>query len=146
MPFEIVHLPLTVNDVVTTWGESVGYRSTYTNYYIANTVVLVPNYNDPNDEVANAIISDLYPNRNVVGIDCRNMLYVGGMVHCVTQQQPIGEINTVVNELRLIDSTNELGELICVYDLSGRRINCPELGVTYIFHYENGDVKRVLAD
>ena len=146
VPFEIVHLPLTVNDVVTTWGQSVGYRSTYTNYYIANTVVLVPNYNDPNDTVANAIIGDLYPNRNVVGIDCRNMLSVGGMVHCVTQQQPIGEINTALNELILIDDSIDLGQLICVYDLSGRRIDCPELGVTYVFHYENGNVKKVLAD
>ena len=123
-----------------------GYRSTYTNYYIANSVVLVPNYNDPNDAVANAILSDLYPNRDVVGIDCRNMLDVGGMVHCVTQQQPIGAINTALTELSLIDDSTDLGQLICIYDLSGRRIDCPELGVTYVFHYENGNVKKALTD
>ncbi len=146
VPFEIVHLPLTVNDVVTTWGESVGYRASYTNYYIANGVVLVPNFNDPNDEVANGIVSELYPNKNVVGIDCRNMLFVGGMVHCVTQQQPIGEINTSVQQLGLAGDPNHLGKLLCVYDLLGREVEHPVLGVAYLFRYENGEVKRLITD
>lgn len=146
VPFEIVHLPLTVNDVVTTWGESVGYRASYTNYYIANGVVLVPNFDDPNDEVANGIVSELYPNKNVVGIDCRNMLFVGGMVHCVTQQQPIGEINTSVQQLGLAGDPNHLGKLLCVYDLLGREVEHPVLGVAYLFRYENGEVKRLITD
>ncbi len=146
VPFEIVHLPLTVNDVVTTWGESVGYRASYTNYYIANGVVLVPNFDDPNDEVANGIVSALYPNKNVVGIDCRNMLFVGGMVHCVTQQQPIGEINTSVQQLGLAGDPNHLGKLLCVYDLLGREVEHPVQGVAYLFRYENGEVKRLIAD
>ena len=56
---------------------------------MVNDVVLVPNYNDPNDAVANGIIQTLYPNRTVVGIDVRNLYANGGMVHCVTQQQPL---------------------------------------------------------
>ena len=59
------------------------------NYYVGNTVVLVPNYNDPNDATANSIIQTLYLTRTVVGIDCRNLYENGGMVHCVTQQQPV---------------------------------------------------------
>ena len=55
----------------------------------ANSKVLVPNYNDPNDTVANAIIQTLYPNRTIVGIDVRNLYENGGMIHCVTQQQPM---------------------------------------------------------
>ncbi len=61
----------------------------YVNYYISNTKILVPNYNDPNDANANAIIQTLYPTRTVVGIDVRNLYENGGMIHCVTQQQPV---------------------------------------------------------
>ncbi|REC47501.1 agmatine deiminase family protein [Chryseobacterium pennipullorum] len=85
--YQFVKVPLTQNEVVTTYGENVG-RASYINYYIANNRVLVPNYNDPNDAVANQIIQQLYPDKKVVGIDCRNLFANGGMVHCVTQQQP----------------------------------------------------------
>ena len=83
--YTLVKIPLTKNDVITTYGKNVG-KASYINYYIANKVVLVPNYNDPNDAVANAIIQKQYPERQVIGIDCRNLFANGGMVHCVTQQ------------------------------------------------------------
>jgi agmatine deiminase len=86
--YTFVKVPLTQNNVVTTNGTNLGYKGSYVNYYIANTKVLVPNYNDPNDAIANGIIQALYPKRTVVGIDVRNLYENGGMVHCVTQQQP----------------------------------------------------------
>jgi agmatine deiminase len=86
--YEYVYLPLTQNNVVTEWGESIGYDGSYVNYYIGNKVVLVPNYNDPNDEIANEILQNLYPEREVIGIDVCNLYYGGGMIHCITQQQP----------------------------------------------------------
>ncbi len=86
--YTFLKLPLTQNNVVTTYGTILGYKGSYVNYYIANTKVLVPNYNDPNDAIANAKIQALYPTRTVVGIDVRNLYANGGMVHCVTQQQP----------------------------------------------------------
>ena len=86
--YTFLKVPLTQNNVVTTNGKNLGYKGSYVNYYIANNKVLVPNYNDPNDAVANAIIQTLYPTRTVVGIDVRNLYENGGMVHCVTQQQP----------------------------------------------------------
>ncbi len=86
--YQFVKVPLTQNNVVKTDGTDLGYKGSYVNYYIANTKVLVPNYNDPNDSVANSIIQTLYPDRTVVGIDVRNLYENGGMVHCVTQQQP----------------------------------------------------------
>ena len=86
--FKFVKLPLTKNNVVTTKGKNLGYKGSYVNYYIANTKVLVPNYNDANDAAANALIQALYPQRKVVGIDVRNLYESGGMIHCVTQQQP----------------------------------------------------------
>lgn len=85
--YKFVKVPLTQNNVVTTYGKNVG-KGSYINFYIANNAVLVPNYNDPNDAVANSIIQSLYPGRKVIGIDCRNLFANGGMVHCVTQQQP----------------------------------------------------------
>lgn len=86
--YTFLKVPLTQNNVVTTNGTNLGYKGSYVNYYIANNKVLVPNYNDPNDAVANGIIQTLYPTRTVVGIDVRNLYENGGMVHCVTQQQP----------------------------------------------------------
>lgn len=87
-PYHIVKLPLTQNNVETVYGKKLPYKGSYVNYYIGNKKVLVPNYNDPNDAVANRIIQSLYPNRTVVGIDVRNLYANGGMIHCVTQQQP----------------------------------------------------------
>ena len=86
--YTFINLPLTKNNVVTAYGKNLGYKGSYVNFYTANNHVLVPNYNDPNDAIANAAIQALYPNRTVVGIDVRNLYENGGMVHCVTQQQP----------------------------------------------------------
>lgn len=89
-----IFIPLTQNDVSTQDGTSLGYKGSYANYYVANNRVLVPNYNDPNDAVANDIIAGLYPDRTVVGIDVRNLYGNGGMIHCVTQQQPAASSST----------------------------------------------------
>lgn len=86
--YRIVKLPLTKSEVTTEYGKELGYKGSYVNYYIANKVVLVPNYRDDHDAMANAIIQKLYPGRKIVGIDVRNLYANGGMIHCVTQQQP----------------------------------------------------------
>ncbi|MEO0789902.1 MAG: agmatine deiminase family protein [Bacteroidota bacterium] len=86
--YTFVQVPLSQNTVKKTDGTDLGYKGSYINYYVSNDKVLVPNYNDPNDVVANQIIQSLYPSRTVVGIDVRNLYENGGMVHCVTQQQP----------------------------------------------------------
>lgn len=87
-PYKYVSLPLTRNNVVTAYGKDLGYQGSYVNYYITNDKVLVPTYNDPNDAAAISIIQSLYPGRKAVGIDVRNLYENGGMIHCVTQQQP----------------------------------------------------------
>ena len=86
--YSFLKLPLTQNNVVTTYGTNLGYKGSYVNYYIANNKILVPNYNDANDAIANAKIQTLYPAKTIVGIDVRNLYANGGMIHCVTQQQP----------------------------------------------------------
>lgn len=86
--YGFVQLPLTSRDVVTAYGYQIGFKGSYVNYYVANTVVLMPEYKDPNDAVAKSILQRLYPGRTVVGVDVRNLYRNGGMIHCVTQQQP----------------------------------------------------------
>ncbi|QWP78127.1 agmatine deiminase family protein [Lysobacter sp. K5869] len=87
-PYRFVQLPLTARDVVTTYGYELGYKGSYVNFYVGNSVVLMPEYKDPNDAVAKAILQRAFPGRTVIGIDVRNLYRNGGMVHCVTQQQP----------------------------------------------------------
>ncbi len=62
--------------------------ASYTNFYIANKVVLVPTFNDPKDKDALDIIQGLFPGRKAIGINCRELVYGFGAIHCVTQQQP----------------------------------------------------------
>jgi agmatine deiminase len=64
--------------------------ASYANFYIASGVVLVPVFNDPNDRVALNILADLFPNREVIGIACRDFIWGLGAIHCMTQQQPAG--------------------------------------------------------
>ncbi|GAB6615534.1 hypothetical protein bcgnr5406_33130 [Bacillus cereus] len=87
--YKYEYLPLSKNKVTLENGKALDYKGSYINYYIGNSVVLVPNYNDPNDKIANDTIQKLYPDRKVVGIDVRELYKNGGMIHCVTQQQPI---------------------------------------------------------
>jgi len=62
--------------------------ASYANFYIANGVVLVPVFNDPNDRVALDIFADIFPDRDVVGIYCGDLIWGFGAIHCMTQQQP----------------------------------------------------------
>jgi agmatine deiminase len=62
--------------------------ASYANFYIGNSVVLVPTFNDPNDRVALGILSDLFPDRRVVGIHAVDLVWGFGTIHCLTQQQP----------------------------------------------------------
>jgi agmatine deiminase len=62
--------------------------ASYANFYVANSVVLVPTFNDPNDRVALGILSELFKDRPVVGLHAVDLVLGRGTVHCLTQQQP----------------------------------------------------------
>jgi agmatine deiminase len=62
--------------------------ASYANFYIANGLVLVPTFNDPADRVALATLARLFPDREVVGINCTELIWGLGALHCMTQQQP----------------------------------------------------------
>jgi agmatine deiminase len=84
-PLSIIELPLPAPVIFA------GQRlpASYANFYIANGVVLVPVFNDPNDRFALDILTDLFPDREVVGIYCGDLIWGFGAIHCMTQQQPV---------------------------------------------------------
>jgi agmatine deiminase len=95
-PFEIVTIPLPKNRIVHAGpkaGELEGERlpPTYANFYIGNGCVIVPVYDDPNDERALEILRPLFPNREVIACSSKALIHGGGSFHCVTQQQPTGQ-------------------------------------------------------
>lgn len=83
-PLKVVKLPMPAK--VARGDER--YPASYTNFYIGNTVVIVPVFRDPNDAVALQIIQGLFPDRKVIGINARALVEGFGTFHCATQQQP----------------------------------------------------------
>jgi agmatine deiminase len=63
--------------------------ASYANFYIANGTVLVPTFNDPNDRQALGVLSDIFPDRTVVGIHAVDLVWGLGTLHCLTQQMPV---------------------------------------------------------
>ena len=61
--------------------------ATYANYLVINGAVLVPTYNQPDlDAEALRIIGEAFPDREIVGIDCRAVIKQHGSLHCCTMQ------------------------------------------------------------
>jgi agmatine deiminase len=83
-PFRVFELPLP--SPVLFDGQRL--PASYANFYIANGVVLVPTFNDPNDRRALNILAELFPQHRIVGIHCVDFIWGLGALHCMTQQQP----------------------------------------------------------
>ncbi|MCG9730519.1 agmatine deiminase [Shewanella sp. Isolate13] len=65
--------------------------ASYINYYVGNSVIMVPAYDDPMDEPAQAILRELFPKHKVIAIqNAREILLGGGNVACITQPQYAG--------------------------------------------------------
>ena len=62
--------------------------ASYANFYIANSVVLLPVFNEYNDSWAVSALHEAFPTRRIVPIDCRELIWGLGAFHCLTQQQP----------------------------------------------------------
>ena len=86
-PFHIETLPLPNTKIkgITVDGSEV-VPASYTNYYIANGVVLVPLYDDRYDEMALNLFNKYFPGRNIEGIPCSDLVWGQGSIHCITQQ------------------------------------------------------------
>ncbi len=70
------------------WFDGQRLPASYANFYIANKLVIVPTFSDANDRVALNTLSKLFPEREVVGIHCRDLVLGLGTLHCMTQQEP----------------------------------------------------------
>jgi agmatine deiminase len=70
------------------WFDGQRLPASYANFYIANKLLIVPTFNDANDRVALNTLSRLFPEREVVGIHCRDLVLGLGTLHCMTQQEP----------------------------------------------------------
>jgi agmatine deiminase len=68
--------------------DGVRLPASYANFYIANSVVIVPTFNDPADRVALGTLAEVFPGREVVGIHCVDLVWGLGTLHCMTQQEP----------------------------------------------------------
>jgi agmatine deiminase len=71
------------------WHEGQRLPASYANFYIANRVVLLPTYDPARDVEAIATLQQLFPDREVIGIDSTDLVWGLGAFHCVTQQWPL---------------------------------------------------------
>ncbi len=88
---EIVEIPMPRPVVF----ESRQLPASYANFYIANGVVLVPVFNDPNDRIALNTLAELFPAREIIPIYSGDLILGFGALHCMTQQQPKVGISVV---------------------------------------------------
>ncbi len=64
--------------------------ASYANYLVINGAVLIPAYGDPADAHAQAVLADAYPDRTIVPVPCRALIWQNGSLHCITMQLPAG--------------------------------------------------------
>jgi agmatine deiminase len=83
-PFNIIQIPMPPPVVY----EEQRLPASYANFYIANNTVLVPTYRHPNDVKAIEILQKHFPTRRVQGIDCYELIWGLGAIHCVTHEEP----------------------------------------------------------
>jgi agmatine deiminase len=84
LPLRVVELPMPEP----VYFDEQRLPASYANFYIANGLVLVPTFNDPNDRVALNTLAELFPDRRVIGIGAADLVLGLGTLHCMTQQQP----------------------------------------------------------
>jgi agmatine deiminase len=84
-PLNIVELPMPGPVIF----EQRRLPASYANFYIANGIVLVPVFNDPNDRIALNTLQQLFPTRQIVPIYSGDLIWGLGTMHCMTQQQPL---------------------------------------------------------
>ncbi|OLC94101.1 MAG: peptidyl-arginine deiminase [Thaumarchaeota archaeon 13_1_40CM_3_38_6] len=86
---EVIKMPMPPAILANVRDSKTRLPASYLNFYVANKVVLVPIFKHKNDRVAMKIIQDQFSGRKVIGIDCRDLIFGMGAIHCVMQQQPI---------------------------------------------------------
>ena len=62
--------------------------ASYANFYIANRQVLVPTYRCSKDRIALDVLEKWFPSREVIGVDCTDLVWGLGAIHCITHEEP----------------------------------------------------------
>ncbi len=86
-PLRVVTLPMPAPVVF----DGQRLPASYANFYIANGLVLVPTFNDPNDRVALATLAELMPDREVVGVHSLDLVWGLGTLHCMSHEEPAAQ-------------------------------------------------------
>jgi len=84
----VKHMGGTARGMLGAPSSGLGVYCGYLDWHVANGVVLIPIFGDENDERALKIIGNQFPGREIVGIDGRAIFEGGGLIHCVTKEQP----------------------------------------------------------
>lgn len=88
-PYRLIALPMA--DAIYDAENGERLPATYANYLIMNEAVLYPTYAQPeNDQKAAAALHQAFPDRDIIGVDCRALIRQHGSLHCVTMQYPWG--------------------------------------------------------
>ena len=85
-PYRLIPLPMA--DKIIWQGERL--PATYANFLIINDAVLLPFYNSKKDEIARKALQQAFPDREIIGIDCRALIKQHGSLHCAAMQYPKG--------------------------------------------------------
>jgi len=87
-PYRLIPLPMA--EPVYFEGERL--PATYANFLIINGAVLLPFYHSSLDEIAKQRLQPAFPDREIIGIDCRPLIKQHGSLHCVAMQLPAGVV------------------------------------------------------
>ena len=87
-PFRLIPLPMPQP----CYAGTERLPATYANFLIINKAILAPTYNDPADPLALKILGEVFPEREIIGIDCRSLIKQHGSLHCITMQLPQGAL------------------------------------------------------
>lgn len=83
-PFRIIKMPMPAP----VFYKKERLPASYANFYIANRAVLIPTFQCKQDSTALAIFTKLFPHRKIIEIDCVDLVWGLGTIHCSTQQMP----------------------------------------------------------
>ena len=83
---EVIELPQPQEARLDTRGRPLA--ASYVNFYLPNGGIVMPAFNDLNDEKARAVLADCFPGRDILQVDALDIVEGGGGIHCITQQEP----------------------------------------------------------
>jgi agmatine deiminase len=83
-PFNVIKLPMPDPVII----NDIRLPASYANFYIGNAAVAVPIFGCEKDKIALEILQKLFPGRKAVGINCKDLVFGLGALHCLSQQEP----------------------------------------------------------